>query len=154
MSDNYYDWEDDDDEDTTPQQSTGDDLVKKLRKADRAKEKRIKELEAQLGELTARDRNNLVQSVLAESGVNPKIAAFIPSNIDTTKEAISSWINEYADVFGVQTTQQEPVDPNLSRLRQIDNVASSGTPALAESLLNKINNAESMDELMQLIYSE
>ena len=57
-------------------------------------------------------------------------------------------------MFGVQTTQQEPVDPSLSRLRQIDNVASSGTPALAESLLNKINNAESMDELMQLIYSE
>ena len=47
MSNNYWD-EDEDDQDTPEQQLTGDDLVKKLRKAKRADEKRIKELTDQL----------------------------------------------------------------------------------------------------------
>ena len=47
MSNNY--WDDDEDEQDTPEhQLTGDDLVKKLRKAKRADEKRIKELTEQL----------------------------------------------------------------------------------------------------------
>jgi hypothetical protein len=152
-----YNWEDDDIdfEEETPQRATGDDLVRKLRKADRAKEKRIKELEAQLGELTAKERKSLVQSVLSERGINPKIAAFIPADIDFTPEAINGWVEEYADVFGIQTTQEsEPVNPQLARLRQIDNAAASAAPALAESLLSQIGNTNSMDELMQLIYSD
>jgi len=152
-----YDWDDDDldmDEET-PQRSTGDDLVKKLRKADRAKEKRIRELEAQLNELTTKERKSLVQSVLSERGINPKIAAFIPTDIDFTPEAINTWIEEYADVFGIQTQNAtEPVNPQLAQLRQIDNIAASAAPALAESLLSQINNADSYDELMKVIYSE
>jgi hypothetical protein len=156
MSENY-DWEDDDfdTEDETPQRVTGDDLVKKLRKADRAKEKRIRELESQLNELTAKERKSLVQNVLSERGINPKIAAFIPADIDFTPEAINTWIEEYADVFGIQTQNTpEPVNPQLARLRQIDDAAAAAAPALAESLLSQIGSANSMDELMQLIYSE
>ena len=47
MSNNYWD-DEEDDQDTSEQQLTGDDLVKKLRKAKRADEKRIKELSEQL----------------------------------------------------------------------------------------------------------
>lgn len=156
MSENY-DWDDDDFdmEDDVPQRTTGDDLVKKLRKADRAKEKRIKELEAQLNELTTKERKSLVQNVLSERGINPKIAAFIPADIDFTPEAINTWIEEYADVFGIQTQNNpEPVNPQLARLRQIDNAAAAASPALAESLLSQIGNANSMDDLMQIIYSD
>ena len=158
MSDNY-DWDDDDlyEEEAGPQQRTGDDLVRKLRKADRAKEKRIKELESALADFTKRERESVVKNVLTERGINPKIAAFIPSDIDFTPEAINSWVEEYADVFGLQRNEEaeSEVNPNLAALRQID-AATSGaaTPALAESLMSKIGNANSMEELMQLIYSE
>lgn len=154
-SDNY--WDDDEDtfdEEETTRQPVGDDLVRKLRKADRAKEKRIKELETALAEFNKRERENVVKSVLTERGINPKVAAFIPGDIEVNPEAIAAWVSEYADVFGIQTeTQQE--NPNLAALRQID-AATTGaaTPALAESLLSKIGSADSMEELMQIIYSE
>jgi N-methylhydantoinase A/oxoprolinase/acetone carboxylase beta subunit len=159
MSDNY-DWDDDDfnDEEDAPQLRTGDDLVRKLRKSDRAKEKRIKELETALADFNKRERENIVKTVLSERGVNPKIAAFIPADIDFTTEAINNWVEEYADVFGLQTQQnaaEQQVNPNLAALRQID-AATSGaaTPALAESLLSQIGSADSMEELMKIIYSE
>jgi hypothetical protein len=40
--------------------------------------------------------------------VNPKISAFIPQDIDLTEESLSSWLNEYGDVFGVS----QPNQPN------------------------------------------
>lgn len=160
MSNNSYEWDDDEDlyeEEDVPQRNTGDDLVRKLRKADRAKEKRIKELEAALADFTKRDRENVVKNVLTERGINPKIAAFIPADIDFTPEAINSWVEEYADVFGLQQSDQtqQQVNPDLAALRQIDAATAGGaTPALAESIMSKISNANSMDELMQLIYAE
>ena len=48
MSNNYWDDEDDDNQEIPDHQMNGDDLVKKLRKAKRADEKRIKELSEQL----------------------------------------------------------------------------------------------------------
>ena len=44
MSNNYWDEEDDEDQDTQEYAGDGSDLLKKLRKAKRADEKRIKEL--------------------------------------------------------------------------------------------------------------
>ena len=61
MSNNYWDEEDDDFDGTEP--VDGGDLMKKLRKAKRADEKRIKELTEQLEGFTKAQREQIVQKV-------------------------------------------------------------------------------------------
>ena len=56
---NDWDDEDDDDLDVSPRYDTDTDLVKKLRKANRIQEKRIKELESSLGDLSKAQRERI-----------------------------------------------------------------------------------------------
>jgi hypothetical protein len=51
--------------------------------------------------------NEQSKDALASRGVNSKIASFIPQDIDPTEESVSKWLEDYADVFGVDT-QAEP----------------------------------------------
>ena len=107
MSNNNQDWYDEeefDDFEETPR--SGDDVVKKLRRAERMQSKRVKELEAELSSLRKFQRDANVSKVLTEKGINPKIAAFIPSDMDTSEESLTSWLEQYGDVFGMQ--QQQP----------------------------------------------
>ena len=72
MSNNYWD-EDEDDQDTDNEgHMDGSDLLKKLRKAKRNDEKRIKELTEQLEGLSKAQRERTVKEVLEQKGVNPK----------------------------------------------------------------------------------
>ena len=74
MSNNYWD-EDEDDLDTTNEYAgDGSDLLKKLRKAKRSDEKRIKELTEQLETLSKSQRERTVKEVLEKKGVNLKAA--------------------------------------------------------------------------------
>ena len=68
MSNNYWEDEDEDQDNDIPLQ--GDDLVKRLRKAKRADEKRIKELTEQLEGLSKVQRERVVKEVLEKKGVN------------------------------------------------------------------------------------
>ncbi len=72
MSNNIWD-EDEDDLDTDNFSGDGSDLLKKLRKAKRADEKRIKELTEQLDGLSKVQRERTVKEVLEKKGVNPKL---------------------------------------------------------------------------------
>jgi len=124
MSNNNEWYEDDDDFLEEEDQTSG---LQNLRKADRAKSKRIKELEGELESLRNFQRQSVVSSVLNERGVNPKIATFIPSDIANDPESIGRWLDENGEIFGVQVQpQQKMVDQeNLSALRQIDSVVGS-----------------------------
>lgn len=152
MSNNFEDW--DDDEDIIEEKPQGNDLVKKLRQADRAKEKRIKELETELGTLRSVQREATIKTVLESKGVSPKIAKFIPQDIETSAEAIDSWIEENAEIFGlVKAQQQQEAEPDLATLRQIDAVtANAQSPAGMDDLLMRIQNAQSSDEINSLIF--
>ncbi len=81
----------------------GTDVVKQLRKVNRTLEKRAKELEQELKGLQSQTRQRTVKDVLQAKGINPKIAAFIPQDIDTSEDAINGWLSEYGDVFGVNS---------------------------------------------------
>jgi len=73
MSNNYWDEDEDDlDTDVSETHMDGSDLLKKLRKAKRNDEKRIKELTEQLEGLTKSQRERTVKEVLDKKGVNPK----------------------------------------------------------------------------------
>jgi hypothetical protein len=95
-----YEYEDDDDDFTT-ESSQSNDLVKQLRKAAKQKDKELQELRSQLKTLSKGQRERAIKDVLASRGVNSKIATFIPQDIDPTEESLSKWLDDYADVFGL-----------------------------------------------------
>jgi hypothetical protein len=150
---NNNEWYDDDDDFLEEEDQTGG--LQNLRKADRAKSKRIKELEGELESLRNFQRQSVVSSVLNERGVNPKIATFIPLDVANDPESIGQWLDEHGEVFGVQQRVQQPMvdQENLSTLRQIDAVTGSAlSPDDVNDMFSRLNNAQSAEELMEMIY--
>jgi hypothetical protein len=148
-----YDYEDDDFD--TPSNDGGD-LVKQLRKATKAKDKELAELKAQYESLAKANRERAIKDALASRGVNSKIAAFIPQDIDPTEESVSKWLEDYADVFGVETqaTQATPnVDPKQAAAYQrMTNAVEQGvTPEFQAQIHQKLMNANSREELDEII---
>jgi len=157
MSNNYWD-EDEDDLDTDNEvQMDGSDLLKKLRKAKRNDEKRIKELTEQLEGLSKSQRERTVKEVLEQKGVNPKAQRLILKDLDDiTEESVNNWLEDNGDLFGLVQPEVNPEQEiNRAALRQQDIVTQLGmTPDRAEDLLMRINNAASAEELNQIIYSQ
>ena len=157
MSNNYWD-EDEDDQDTDNEvQMDGSDLLKKLRKAKRNDEKRIKELTEQLEGFSKSQRERVVKEVLEKKGVNPKAQRLILKDLDDiTEESVNNWLDDNGDLFGLaQPEVNEERELNRAVLRQQDMVTQLGmTPDRADDLLNRINNAETAEELQAIIYSQ
>jgi hypothetical protein len=146
-----YDEDDDFDFEDGPQ-----DVVKQLRKVNRTLEKRLKELEQEATTLKTQTRQRTVKDVLSTKGINPKVAALIPQDIEPTEEAVSNWLNEWGDVFGVKTeeaaTESAPVNPALQAQKRINDVVSSAqAPAYDEDIAARIANAKSADELSAIM---
>ena len=155
MSNNYWDEEDDDLD--TPETLDGNDLVKKLRKAKRADEKRIKELSEQLEGYLKEKKESTVRSVLEKKGVNQKAARLIMKDLDdVNEEAVNSWLDENADLFGIKVADAPEVDRNnLAALRQQDVLTEGAvTPDRAEDFEMRLNNAYSAEEILGLLRSQ
>jgi hypothetical protein len=157
MSNNYWD-EDEDDLDTDNEvQMDGSDLLKKLRKAKRNDEKRIKELTEQLEGLSKAQRERTVKEVLEQKGVNPKAQRLILKDLDDiSEESVNTWLEDNGDLFGLtQPEVNQERELNRAALRQQDVVTQLGSsPDRAEDLLSRINNAASAEELNSIIYSQ
>jgi hypothetical protein len=160
MSNNYWDDEEDEDLDTdTNVQMDGSDLLKKLRKAKRSDEKRIKELTEQLEGFTKVQRERTVKEILEQKGVNAKAARLVLKDLDeVTEESVNNWLTENGDLFGmtkeVAESNQE-TEINRAALRQQDVVARTAvTPDRANDLENRLDKAESAEEIIQLLYSQ
>lgn len=148
-----YDYEDDDD---FTMDDSSNDLVKQLRKASKAKDKELNELKAQFESLNKAQRERAIKDALASRGVNSKIASFIPQDIDPTEESVSKWLEDYADVFGIETgqTQAQPnVNPNdAAAYKRMTNSADSGvSPEHNGDIMQKLMNANSKEELDDVI---
>jgi hypothetical protein len=148
-----YDYEDDDDFDTN---DSSNDLVKQLRKASKQKDKELAELRSQFESLTKGQRERAIKDALAARGVNSKIASFIPQDIDPTEESVSKWLEDYADVFGIETgqTQATPnVNPNdAAAYKRMTNSADSGvSPEHNGDIMQRLMNANSKEELDEVI---
>jgi hypothetical protein len=89
MFDNDYDQDDQ----NTP-------LVKQLRDQIEKQSKALKERDDTLGKLQGQVRTQAVREILRDRGLNPKVAGLIPSDIDSTPEAVEKWVKDYEDVFG------------------------------------------------------
>jgi hypothetical protein len=148
-----YDYEDDDDFDMN---DSSNDLVKQLRKASKQKDKELQELKAQFESLNKSQRERAIKDALASRGVNSKIASFIPQDIDPTEESVSKWLEDYADVFGIETgqTQATPnVNPNdAAAYKRMTNSADSGvSPEHNGDIMQRLMNANSKEELDEVI---
>jgi hypothetical protein len=147
-----YDYEDDDDFDTN---DSSNDLVKQLRKASKAKDKELNELKAQFESLNKSQRERAIKDALASRGVNSKIASFIPQDIDPTEESVSKWLEDYADVFGIETSQTQTPNINpadAAAYKRMTNSADSGTsPEHNGDIMQKLMNANTKEELDEVI---
>jgi hypothetical protein len=160
MTDNY-DWEDDDDDFETSQSKGSTDVLKELRKANRAKEKQLKELQDQLTQMQSSVRERSVKDVLESKGLNSKIAAFIPKEI-TSADDVAAWVDQYGDVFGatsaVDSSEAESspaqFNPELAALNRIAQAQSSGQPFSSDptQIAAQIASASSVEELNMLLF--
>jgi hypothetical protein len=147
-----YDYEDDDDFDTN---DSGNDLVKQLRKASKAKDKEIAELRSQFDGLSKAQRERSIKDALERRGVNQKIASFIPQDIDPTEESVSKWLEDYADVFGIDLGQNQStnVDPaDIAAYKRMTGTADAGmTPERGADVMSRLMNAGTKEELDDII---
>ena len=148
-----YDYEDDDD---FTMEDSSNDLVKQLRKASKQKDKELNELKAQFESLNKSQRERAIKDALASRGVNSKIASFIPQDIDPTEESVSKWLEDYADVFGIESSQTQAtpnVNPNdAAAYKRMTNSADSGvSPEHNGDLMQRLMNANSKEELDEVI---
>ena len=154
--DNFWDDEDDDDlEEYTPQFTSDTDLVKKLRKALRAEQKRNKELESSYADLSKSQKERILRDVLASRGVNPAIAEFIPADIEASEDAIGAWIDSKAELFNstVKSNDSKAVsDSDVSALKRMDSVITgSDVPTGSDDLQSRIANATSEAEILSIL---
>ena len=158
MSNNYWEDEDDDLDTDNGTQLDGSDLLKKLRKAKRNDEKRIKELTEQLEGLTKVRREQVVKEVLEKKGVNAKAARLVLKDLDdVNEETVNNWLEDNADLFGIKENKEESSVSEIDKaaLRQQDVLTQSAmTPDRAEDLSLRINNADSMDALLDVLRSQ
>ena len=156
MSNNYWDDEDDNDDIITGQE-TESDLQKKLRKKIRADEKRIKDLEEKLNGYTVKEREAVVKSVLEKQGVNPKAARLALKDLeDVNEESVLNWLDDNGDLFGYSRSEEAPImsEEDFGEIRRQNNLTQGAkTPDRGEDLELRIDQAQSAEELANILYS-
>lgn len=134
---------------------TGDDLVKDLRRQIKALSKEKADLTGELSQLKSGARERFITDTLTAKGVSPKVAKFIPSDV-TDEDGVAKWLEENADVFGVQatgaTTDTPPVDSEqVAAAKRLQTLNQAGqSPAKLADLNARIANATSEKELNEL----
>lgn len=152
------DYDDYDDEFGGDARGSDNNVLRELRKQNRAKEKQIKELTERLTGLAQQARERSVKDVLAAKGLSPKIAKFIPEDM-TSEEEVSAWVEENAEIFGgvsapVNADGEAQDGPDLSALTQISQIQSTGQPFDGDSdqMAALIRGARTPEELNQVIF--
>jgi hypothetical protein len=156
MSNNYWDEEDDDLDTETEAPLDGSDLLKKLRKAKRADEKRIKELTEQLETFSKAQRESTLKEVLEKKGVNTKAARLILKDIsEVNEESINNWLSDNGDLIGYQPKSNND-DLNLAALRQQDVVTQQGiSPDKANDMNARLNgNFDNAEDFIAFLQSQ
>ena len=127
-------------------------LVKDLRKQLNEALKAKKVFEEELGQYKSQLRERSVAEVLQSKGVNPKVAKFLPSDVDGD-EAIGAWLEENADLFGVAPPSvpavSEEARSEMSRANALTERAVS--PDKAHDLEQQIANANTVEEINQAL---
>lgn len=142
---NEYDFEDDD-------LGSGTDLVKKLRKQIDALSKQVKERDEILAEYTTLSHEASIGEILEGFGLNPRIAKFIPDEIEADEDAVAEWLNEYGDAFGIEAVEEETPSPDAQSFERMSGFDDGDVdPYVGQDLASRIANAGSPEELSNLL---
>lgn len=122
-----------------------------------------KEALAKAEELQNTVRSMQVSSVLSTKGINPKVASFIPSDVEGV-EAIGKWLEENADVFSpsqaeapAEAATDEPVKEspnpvdtaNAQRLQSLS--GSAGASTMVADFESRLRDASNDAEVQQIL---
>ena len=147
MAEDYieYDFEEDD-------AGSGTDLVKKLRKQVDALSKQLKERDEILAEYTTLSHEASVGEILESFGLNPRIAQFIPDDVEVDEDAVAEWLNEYGDAFGIEAVEEGEQSPDAQAFDQISDFDNGDIdPYVGQDLSSRIKNASTPEELSALL---
>lgn len=152
----YQDYDEYDVEEAAPAQPTGQNLVKDLRRQLKEKAEAEKQLRERLEAIETERRRDRVSSVLESKGVNAKVAALIPSDVDATEDAVSKWLEGFSDVFGIKKPDvpSEVVSPDqAAQLQQVTEMTATAQPSNANARVTEadFNSATSLEDVLALI---
>ena len=146
MNDNDFDFDDDD--------ASGSDLVKQLRKQVKELSKALQEREDEIQQFAAMSREQDLAAALEELGVNPKIAAFVPDEIEDLDE-LSEWLGEYGEVFGIAFTDEPESVLDSGSIEAVEAMAAIEDdgidPRVGMDLEARIQNASTREELQAIL---
>jgi hypothetical protein len=147
MAEEYleYDFEDEDN-------GSGTDLVKKLRKQIDSLSKQLKERDEILAEFTTQSHEASIGEILEGFGLNPRIAKFIPDEIEADEDAVAQWLNEYGDAFGIEAVEEGTESPDAQSYERMSDFDDGDIdPYVGQDLASRIANAGSPEELSNLL---
>lgn len=131
----------------------GSDLVKDLRKQVKELSAAVKERDEYLNEFLAVTREEEIGEALQEMGVNPRVAAFVPDEVEDMDD-LEAWIGEYGEVFGVEATDDEGKEkPESVQAAELMSAVEEGgiDPTVGQSLEAKIQAASTPEELQAIL---
>ncbi len=100
--------ENDDSEQQADSQETGKGLRGQLEKALRERD----EARKKSSELGAKFRRAEIAGFLRDNGWSPKVAKYVPPDVDPTTEALNKWVEEEgAELFGLKKAESESETP-------------------------------------------
>ena len=133
----------------------GTDLVKKLRKQIDVLSRELKERDQAIAEFQTYSHEASVGEILEQFGLNPKIAQFIPSDVEADEDAVAEWLNEYGDAFGITAVDESEsyqADPDAQSFEQISDFEDGSVdPNLGRDIQSMIANATSPEELTNFL---
>jgi hypothetical protein len=145
---------DEDDFDFDTEEVSGTDLVKKLRKQVTDLSKALKERDSQLEDYFSMSREQEIAAALQDMGVNPKIAKFIPDDVEDSDD-LEQWLAEYGDVFGVGAVEEAGSytdAESISAAELMSEIEEGGIdPQVGMDLAARIASASTPDELTALL---
>ncbi len=147
-----YDDFDDDDLDGY----TGDDLVKRLRNQLKAAQKTLREQASVIEELSSVTHEQSVAGMLADYGLNPNIARYIPDDVQS-EDDLNEWLDEFGADFGIEPVDDNGVEyddnPDAQMYERMAAVEEDGgyDPYAGYDLNSKIESAGNADELLAML---
>lgn len=146
MNEHDFDFDDDD--------ASGSDLVKQLRKQVKELSRALQEREEEIQQFAAMSREQDLALALEELGVNPKIAAFVPDEIEDLDE-LSEWLGEYGEVFGISFTDEPESALDSDSIEAVEAMAAIEDdgidPRVGMDLEARIQNASTREELQAIL---
>jgi broad specificity phosphatase PhoE len=145
---------DEDEFDFDTDSGDGSDLVKQLRKQVKELSSALKERDEQLEYFETVSREQDIAEILTEYGVNPRIANFVPDDIEDEDQLVD-WLGANAEVFGIEVVEDEgiSVDPESVQAAELMSAVEEGgiDPQIGFSLESKIQNASTPEELQAIL---